>query len=264
MKITVKDILNKKIAREKISVLTAYDAPFAALEEECGVDILLVGDSVGMVLLGHASTRPVTMKEILHHTKAVSRTSKSSLIVADMPFGSYENGAAEAVANARQLIKEGGAHAVKLEGGREEAKVVSALVKAKIPIMGHLGLTPQSVEFLGGYKIQGKSTQAAKRIFEDAKLLDRLGVFAIVLECVPAVLAKKITKAVKVPTIGIGAGPDCDGQVLVVNDLLGMNGNSKYRFVREYAKLRPVMKRAIQRYVGDVKTGRFPSKKESF
>lgn len=264
MKITVKDILDKKKRGEKITVLTCYDAMFAKLEEECGIDVLLVGDSLGMILLGHKSTRPVTMSEMLHHTKAVSRVSRTSLIVADMPYGSYEGGPKEAVINARKLIKEGGAHAVKLEGGAEESAVISALVKAKIPVMGHLGLMPQSVELFGGYKIQGRHPEAAKKILNDAKILAKLGVFSIVLECVPAQLAKKITKAVKVPTIGIGAGKDCDGQVLVVNDLLGMSGNSRYQFVREYAKLHSIMKNAIQSYVKDVKSGKFPSPKESF
>ncbi len=264
MKVTVKDILDKKKRGEKITVLTCYDAMFAKLEEECGIDVLLVGDSLGMILLGHKTTRPVTMSEMLHHTKAVNRASRTSLIVADMPYGSYEGGPKEAVVNARKLVKEGGAHAVKLEGGSEECEVISALVKAKIPVMGHLGLLPQSVELYGGYKVQGRQPAAAKKIFQDAKLLAGLGVFSIVLECVPAQLAKKITKAVKVPTIGIGAGKDCDGQVLVVNDLLGMSGNSRYQFVREYAKLHGIMKDAIERYVKDVKTGKFPSPKESF
>jgi len=264
MKITVKDILDKKKKREKIVALTAYDSLFAELEEECGIDILLVGDSVGMVLLGLPSTQTVTMQQMLHHVKAVSRVSKHSLIVVDMPYGSYEGGPVEALQNARQLIKEGGAHAVKVEGGREIAKVIETLVKSKIPVMGHLGLTPQSLEFFGGYKIQGRDIQEAKRILDDAKLLTRLGVFSIVLECVPLMLAQKITLSVKVPTIGIGAGPGCDGQVLVVTDLLGMGPNPHYRFVRQFANLRPVIRRAIEGYIRDVKTGKFPTIKESF
>ncbi|MBI4398857.1 MAG: 3-methyl-2-oxobutanoate hydroxymethyltransferase [Candidatus Omnitrophica bacterium] len=264
MRLTVKDIIDKKKKHEKITALTAYDALFAKLEEEAGVDILLVGDSLGMVLLGLPSTRPVSLAQMMHHLKAVSRVSHKSLIVADMPYGTYEGSPERAVKNALSLIKEGGAHAVKLEGGREEAKTISALVASKIPVMGHLGLTPQSVEFFGGYKIQGRSTRDARKIFADARLLAGLGVFSLVLECVPKNLASKITQSVRVPTIGIGAGTGCDGQVLVVTDLLGMGEGRQYRFVREYATLRPVMLAAIRSYIEDVHSGKFPGRKESF
>ncbi len=264
MKLTVKDILDKKKKKEKIVVLTAYDALFASLQEECDVDVLLVGDSLGMVLLGHSSTVPVTLRDMIHHTKAVSRGSKNSLIVADMPYGVCEQGPEHTVRSALRLIKEGGAHAVKIEGGQEKKKQIQALAEAGIPVMGHLGLTPQSVEKLGGYRVQGKQAKDAAKIEKDALFLEKAGAFSIVLECVPRLLAKRISKKLKIPTIGIGAGSDCDGQVLVTQDLLGMGENSCYRFVRQYTNLRKTIKKSIQSYVSDVRSGKFPNAKESF
>jgi len=264
MKITVKDIIQRKKTKEKIVVLTAYDSLFAQLEEECGVDVLLVGDSLGMVLLGHSSTVPVTVRDMVHHTKAVSRVTRKSLVVADLPFGSCEQGSEHVVRSALRLIKEGGAQAVKIEGAETREKEIKALVKAGIPVMGHLGLTPQSSERLGGYKVQGKQPKEALQIIKEANLLEKWGAFSIVLECVPSQLAKKITQKISIPTIGIGAGKDCDGQVLVIYDLLGMGGNSKYRFVREYVNMRSKIKKSINSFISDVQTGDFPNKEESF
>ena len=263
-RITVKDILNRKQKdRRKITVLTAYDFPFAKLVDEAGMDIVLVGDSVGMVCLGYETTLPVTMREMLHHVKAVRRAVKCALLVADMPFGSYQ-GIESAIRNAKRFLKEAGAEAVKLEGGKRILAQVKALIRAGIPVMGHLGMTPQSVNQLGGYKVQGKTKQEADQIFEDAKELEQAGVFSIVLECVPVSLAKRITKALKIPTIGIGAGPDTDGQVLVLHDLLGFESTIRPRFVRRYAELNQEIHKALVHYRNDVLAKKFPTLRESF
>ena len=264
MNISAKSIRERKSKGKAIVCLTAYDHPIARLLDEIGVDIVLVGDSLGTVLLGYDSTCSVTMREMLHHTKAVSRAVKNSLIVSDMPFGSYESSYEKAVRNAERLIKEGGAQAVKLEGGVSMAKTVAAMTQRGIAVMGHVGLTPQSAQSLGGYKVQGKTPEEAARVLSDALALDQAGCFAIVLECVPADLAKRITNKVSVPTIGIGAGPDCDGQILVTHDLLGFTNSPKPKFVRTYADLHTVMKKAVTQFKKDVIVGKYPSAKESY
>lgn len=259
---TPKKIYSKKTDREKITVLTAYDFPFAKIIDRAGLDAILVGDSLGMTVLGHETTLPVTMQDMVHHTKATARGVKNALVIGDLPYKSYLN-AASAVKNAKLLMK-AGAGAVKLEGGKKVEKQVRALLKAKIPVMGHLGMTPQSVKEFGGYKVQGRDPKKAELILREAVLLDKIGVFAMVLECVPAELAEKITKAVKCPTIGIGAGAAVDGQVLVLHDLLGFESSVKPRFVRRYANLDEEVFRAVSEYKNDVLTGHFPIKEESY
>ncbi len=261
--LTVKSIYDKKKKKEKITALTAYDALLARILDEQEIDIILVGDSVGMVLLGYDTTVPVTMREMLHHTKAVSRGVKHALIVADMPFGSYDT-VERALRNAKRFIQEAGANAVKLEGGQRVQKQIHALVQNGFPVIGHLGMTPQTASQLGGYRVQGRDKKHADEILKDALLLDRLGVFSLVLECVPAALAQKITKKIKCPTIGIGAGQKTDGQVLVTHDMLGFSSSVHPRFVRRYAALEAQIKHAVSEYRKDVLNGRFPSKKESF
>ncbi len=263
MRITIKAIREKKARKEKIAVLTAYDYPTAQLLDEAGLDIVLVGDSLGMVMLGYESTVPVSMREMLHHTRAVSRAVKHALVVGDMPLGSYET-PERALRNALRFMKEGGADAVKLEGGERIQPQVVQLVRAGIPVMGHLGMTPQTASQLGGYRVQGRDSKEAQKIFRDALLLEKLGVFALVLECVPASLAKKISRKIKCPVIGIGAGPDTDGQVLVLHDMLGFEGAVRPKFVRRYAALGKTVREAAGAYVRDVRSGKFPSDKESF
>lgn len=257
-------LIEKKANNEKITMLTAYDYSTAKILDEAGVDVLLVGDSLAMVALGYDSTIPVTMDEMLHHTRAVSKGVKNALVVGDMPFMSYQISKKDAIKNAGRFLKEAGANAVKLEGGREVAKKVRKIVDAGIPVMGHLGLTPQSVNQLGGYKVQGKEEKAAKKIISDAKELEEAGVFSIVLECVPSELAKIITESVSIPTIGIGAGVHCDGQVLVTNDMLGMFTDFTPKFVKQYAKLHEEIKASVEEYISDIKLGKFPTKKHSF
>ncbi len=264
MRLTVKEITDKKAKGEKIVTLTAYDFSMAGLLDQAGVDILLVGDSLGMVCLGYDSTVPVTMRDMLHHTKAVSRAAKHSLVVADMPFGSFQRSPESAVRNAVRLLKEGGADAVKIEGGSERLGLVNSLRSADISVMGHLGLTPQKATELGGYKLQGKEPEAARRMVEDAKGLEKAGVFALVLECVPADLARRITETIKIPTIGIGAGSHCDGQVLVLYDFLGLQEAIRPRFVRVYAPVGEIIKKAVKNYRKDVQEGKYPSLAESF
>lgn len=261
---TAKDIREMKGSGKRITCLTAYDFPTAELLDEAGIDIVLVGDSLGTVLLGYESTCAVTMREMLHHTKAVSRAVKHSLVVADMPFGSYESSADKALRSARRFIQEAGAAAVKLEGGTRMAGIVAELVRSGISVMGHIGLTPQSAPSLGGYKVQGKTSEEAEKIAADARTLDEAGVFALVLECIPSALAERITSEVRVPTIGIGAGPTCDGQVLVINDMLGLYDGPRPKFVRRYADLRPVIRQAIRRFQDDVLEGRYPTLDESY
>jgi len=263
LKLTVKSIHDKK-GKEKIVALTAYDFPFARILDESGVDIVLVGDSLGMVLLGYESTVRVTMREMIHHTKAVSRAVKCALIVGDMPFGSYQGSAEQAYRSARRFIQEGGADAVKLEGGSAVVKTIEKLIRSSIPVMGHLGMTPQTATSLGGYKVQGREPKQASQILEDAQRLEEAGAFAIVLECVPRGLAERITKKVSCPTIGIGAGPKTDGQILVLHDMLGFEGAVHPRFVRRYAQLEKTARRAVSGYLQDVRRGNFPSLRESF
>jgi 3-methyl-2-oxobutanoate hydroxymethyltransferase len=245
-------------------MLTAYDYSTALVVDEAGIDMILIGDSLGMVMLGYDSTVPVTMDDMLHHTKAVTRATEHAMVIADMPFMSYQGSQDEAVVNAGRLLKEAGAHGIKLEGGREVADVTRRIVSAGIPVMGHLGLTPQSVHQLGGYKVQGKHKEAAERIFEDAKILEKAGAFSIVLECVPEKLAKEITDSLAISTIGIGAGIHCDGQVLVVNDMLGMFEKFTPKFVKKYANLNADMRKAVSEYIDEVKSEAFPGKEHSF
>ncbi|AZR74655.1 3-methyl-2-oxobutanoate hydroxymethyltransferase [Anoxybacter fermentans] len=263
-KITIKTLIEMKERGEKITALTAYDVQTARLVDEAGVELILVGDSLGMVVLGYENTLPVTMEEMVHHTKAVVRGTERALVIADMPFMSYQTGVKDALVNAGRLMKEAGAHGVKLEGGREVLPQVETLVKAGIPVLGHLGLTPQSVHQLGGFKVQGKDQLQAERLKREAKELEDAGAFAIVLECIPAILAREISESLTIPTIGIGAGPYCDGQILVTQDLLGMDANFKPRFVRRYVNLHQIITQAVKEYITDVKMQNFPDEKESF
>jgi 3-methyl-2-oxobutanoate hydroxymethyltransferase len=263
-KITTAVIRGMKKKGEKITMLTAYDYAMASVLDDVGIEMLLVGDSLGMVVLGYDSTLPVTMNDMLHHTRAVSRGTKSAMVVADMPFLSYQCSVEDAVRNAGRFLQEAGAHAVKLEGGREVAESVQRMTSAGIPVVGHLGLTPQSVQQFGGFKIQGKEKSAAERIAEDAKILEDAGAFSIVLECVPASLAQRITDSLSIPTIGIGAGAGCDGQVLVVNDMLGMYERFVPKFVKQYANLNSSIREAVKAYLEEVKKGSFPDEEHSF
>ncbi len=253
-----------KSDHKKITALTAYDYPFAKILDEAGIDIILVGDSLGNVVLGYENTLPVTMDEMIHHTRAVGRGVKKALLVGDMPFGSYQESLSECLRNATRFIKEAGVKAVKLEGGRIISEKIKALVDAGIPVMGHVGLTPQSVHRFGGYKIQGRGQKAAKEILEDAEFVEKAGAFSIVLEGIPYTLGKQITGRLSIPTIGIGAGPYCDGQVLVLHDLLGLSGDFKPKFVRSYANVGEDVLKAVKKYKKDIQQGKFPSMKESF
>lgn len=263
-KMTVKDILAMKEQGRKIAMLTAYDASMARMIDQAGADILLVGDSLGNVLLGYDSTVPVTMEEMLHHARAVSRGREKALIVGDMPFGSYQSDITEAVDNGIRFMKEAGCDAVKLEGGEEMCDVVRALVRAGVPVMGHIGLTPQTAGQLGGFKVQGRDLESARKMVADAKALADAGVFSIVLECVPGELAGIVTRSIAVPTIGIGAGAECDGQVLVINDLLGMFEKFVPSFVKQYANLAPQIKQAIAAYCEEVQEGVYPGEEHTF
>lgn len=262
--VTISTLLDMKRKGVKIAMLTAYDFPTARLAEEAGVDVILVGDSVGMTKLGYESTLPVTIDEMVHHTKAVKRGTTRALLVADMPYLSYEIDLKEAVRNAGRLLKEGGAHAVKVEGGMEVASTVKEFLKINVPVFGHLGLTPQAVNRLGGYKVQGRSPEAAEKILTEARILEGAGCCAVVLECVPADLAKEITKRLQIPTIGIGAGPHCDGQVLVSDDMLGLTESGPTKFVKRYADLRGQSLKAIGDYCREVRDGSFPGPEHSF
>lgn len=263
-KFTVKSFQDAKDGNRKITMLTAYDYSMAKMVDEAGIDAILIGDSLGMVFQGNDSTLPVTVDDIIYHTRAVVKGAKRALIVSDMPFMSYHVSPEEAVRNAGRLVKEGGAHAVKLEGGVKYAKVIEAIVDAQIPVMGHIGLTPQSVNAFGGFKVQGKDEAAARQIIEDAKAIEKAGVFAITLEGIPAKLAKMVTEAVSVPTIGIGAGRDCDGQVLVINDMLGMFSDFVPKFVKQYAKLNIDINSALKAYIEEVGNGSFPTDSHTF
>lgn len=249
---------------EKLTCLTAYDYPFAKIVDEAGVDIILVGDSMGNVIHGYGNTIPVTLDEILSATKAVKRGADRALIVSDMPYGSYHTGDNKAVRNALKLLKGGGAEAIKLEGGRNRVGLVKRLVDEEIPVMAHIGLTPQSVHKLGGYSVQGKSADAAKILIEDAKMLEEAGAFAVVLELVPREVAEIVTQELTISTVGIGAGAGCDIQVVVIHDLVGLSFGRLPRFVRQYANIREVMTDAITNWMNDVKNGNYPSDKESY
>ena len=263
-KITTATFGDMKQKKEKITVLTAYDYSMAKLLEEAGVECLLVGDSLGMTMLGYEDTLAVTMDDMIHHTKAVRRGVKDAMVVADMPFLSYHISDEEAVRNAGRFIKEAGAHAVKLEGGFAVKSRVEAILSAQIPVMGHIGLTPQSVNVFGGFKVQGKSEEQAKKLIEEAKLLESLGCFAIVLECVPEKLATLISEQLHIPTIGIGAGAGCDGQVLVIQDMLGMYTAMTPKFVKQYVNLKDYIVDAVKSYCDEVKSGAFPELKHTF
>ncbi len=262
-KITTHTLRQKKARGEPITMLTAYDFPTAQAIDRAGVDAILVGDSLGMVVLGYDSTLPVTMEDMLHHSKAVARGAKLAHLIGDMPFMSYQVDAREAVRNAGRFLQEGGMDAVKLEGGRDMAPTITAIVSAGIPVMGHIGLTPQSVHQLGGYKTQGKSAEAAKRLIEDAYILEEAGCYAIVLEAIPDRVAELISQRLAIPTIGIGAGAGCDGQVLVTHDLLGLFDRFTPKFVRKYASLHAEMSRAFADYIADVQAHQFPAPEHS-
>jgi len=261
---TIKDITRMKKAGEKITMLTAYDASFAQLLDSAGVDVLLVGDSLGMVLLGYESTVPVSMDEMIHHASAVKRGTQNALLVGDMPFMSYQVSIEEAVRNGGRFLKEAGCDAVKLEGGIEVCETVQALVRAGISVMGHIGLTPQTAGQLGGYRVQGKDAESARKLLADAQALEKAGAFGVVLECIPDSLAGLITESLTIPTIGIGAGVNCDGQVLVSHDLLGMFEKFVPSFVKKYANLAPQMKEAVTSFMEEVRSGQYPDDEHSF
>ncbi len=268
-KVTVPDILSRKshptgASPTKITCLTAYDYPTARLLDEAGVDIILVGDSVGMVVLGYENTLPVTMEEMLHHTRAVRRGVRRALLVADMPYGSFHLSLEESVRSAVRFMKEASAEAVKIEGGERRLELISRFVEAEIPVMSHIGLTPQSLHALGGFRVQGKTTEAADQLVRDAHAVEAAGAFSIVLESVPREIAARITQDLRIPTIGIGAGPECDGQVLVFHDLMGLTQGSVPKFARRYANLAESISRGAREYCDDVHSGRFPSDAESY
>jgi 3-methyl-2-oxobutanoate hydroxymethyltransferase len=270
-KITVPDLLQRKSQTagshsnfQKITCLTAYDYPTARLLDEAGVDVILVGDSLGMVMLGHDNTLSVTIDEMLHHTRAVRHGTRRALLVADMPYGSYHADLGESLRNAMRFVKEAGAEAVKVEGGERRLELISRLTEAEIPVMGHVGLTPQSLNALGGYRVQGKTADAAEQLIRDARAVEAAGAFAVVLEAVPRELAAQVTRELRIPTIGIGAGPDCDGQILVVHDLLGLTFGQTPKFARQYANVSEIISKAVREYCDDVREGGFPSDGESY
>lgn len=262
-KVTTLTLRQKKERGEPITMLTAYDYPTALAMDQAGVDAILVGDSLAMVVLGYENTLPVTMEEMLHHSRAVARGAKSALLIGDMPFMSYQVSVEEATRNAGRFLQQGGMDAVKLEGGRERAEAVRSIISAGIPVMGHIGLTPQSINQLGGFRAQGKTAIAARHLVEDALALEEAGCFSLVLESVPARLAELISKKISIPTIGIGAGAGCDGQVLVTHDLLGLFDRFTPKFVKKYADLHRQMQRAFTDYIEDVETKRFPAQEHT-
>lgn len=264
MKNTVSTFREQKAKGEKISMLTAYDYSTAKLMDEAGINGILVGDSLGMVVLGYEDTLPVTMEDMIHHTAAVCRGAKNTLVVGDMPFMSYQVSVEEAVYNAGRLMKEGRCQAVKLEGAASVCPQIRAITNASIPVMAHIGLTPQSINALGGFKVQGKSEEAAKKLLEDAKAVEEAGAFAVVLECVPAKLAELISKSISIPTIGIGAGAGCDGQILVYQDMLGLFSDFTPKFVKKYANVGEMMTQAFRDYIADVQEGSFPAPEHTF
>lgn len=264
MKNTVMTFQRQKDEQKKITMLTAYDYSTAKVMDNAGINGILVGDSLGMVMLGYEDTLSVTMEDIIHHTKAVARGAKNALVVADMPFMSYQTSVYDAVYNAGRLMKEGRCQAVKLEGGAAVCPQIKAIVAASIPVMAHIGLTPQSVNAFGGFKVQGKSEEAAKRILAEAKQVEAAGAFAVVLECVPAKLAELVTKSVNIPTIGIGAGAGCDGQILVYQDMLGMFGDFKPKFVKQFAHVGAEMEKGIKAYIAETQNRTFPAQEHTF
>ncbi|MEE8348950.1 MAG: 3-methyl-2-oxobutanoate hydroxymethyltransferase [Acidobacteriota bacterium] len=263
-RLRIPDVKKKKQEGQKVTMLTAYDFLLAKILDEAGIDILLVGDSVGMVLLGYETTLPVTLEMMIHHSQAVSRGVQRALVVADMPFLSYQVSVSEAVRNAGRLIQEGGVAAVKIEGGRVMADVTRRLVEVGIPVMGHLGLLPQSVHQLGGFRVQARDQEAAEKLEEDAVILEEAGAFSIVLESIPADLAQQVTSRLSIPTIGIGAGPHCDGQVLVSHDAFGLSQGRTPSFVKQYAELGTELRKAAKAYISDVGAGQFPSQEHCF
>lgn len=264
MKNTVITFKKNKAEGNKLSMVTAYDYTMAKIIDETEINGILVGDSLGMVTLGYDSTLAVTVEDMIHHGKAVMRGVKNTLVVIDMPFMSYHNTLEEAVANAGRIIKETGAHSVKVEGGREIVHKVKAIVEAQIPVMGHLGLTPQSLNVMGGFKVQGKSEEAARKMIEDAKALEEAGAFAIVLECIPEKLAELVERSISIPTIGIGSGSVCSGQILVYQDMLNMYGDFKPKFVKTFADAGSVMREGFERYIAEVRKGTFPAEEHTF
>ncbi len=263
-KVTINDLLKKKSEGGKITMLTAYDFPFARIVDEAGVDAILVGDSLAMVVQGLENTLPVTMDEMLYHTKMVSRAAEHAMVVGDMPFMSYQVSVPDAVWNAGRFLKEAGAQAVKIEGGSEVLEHIRAMTRAEIPVMAHIGLTPQSIHRMGGYKVQGKTEEARKRLIEEALAVEEAGAFALILEAIPMELAETITEKLTIPTIGIGAGPHCDGQVLVIHDLLGMFERFVPKFAKRYASLKDDALKAVKSYIDEVERGDFPSEEQSF
>jgi len=262
-KVSAPSLRSSKERGEKLVCLTAYDYPTARIVDEAGIDIILVGDSLGNVVLGYGNTVPVTLEEILIHLKAVRRAVQRALLVADMPYGTFHTGDDDAVRNALRLVKEGGAEAIKLEGGHKRVHLVKRLVDEEISVMGHIGLTPQSINQLGAYRVQGKTAETARQLLDDARAMEDAGAFAVVLEVVPREIAQLITESLSIPTIGIGAGSHCDIQVLVIHDMLGLSFGKQARFVRPYANLREVMTDAVTRYADDVRNGTYPSDAES-
>jgi len=261
---TINDFLEKKKEGKKITMLTAYDYPFARIVDEAGIDAILVGDSLGMVVQGLENTLPVTMDEMIYHTKMVTRAVKDAMVIGDMPFMSYQTGISEAVKNAGRFLKEAGASAVKIEGGAEIAEHIRALTKSDIPVMAHIGLTPQSVHRMGGYKVQGKTEGAAKKLIEEAHIVENAGAFSLLLEAIPMGLAKRITEELSIPTIGIGAGPHCDGQILVLHDVIGLFERFVPKFVKQYANVKEDTLKAIKTYREEIEKGIFPSRDQSF
>lgn len=264
MKNTVLTLQQQKENGDKITMLTAYDYSTAKLMEEAGINTILVGDSLGMVMLGYDDTIPVTMEDMIHHTRAVTRATKDTFVIGDMPFMSYHVSTEQAVTNAGRLMKEGGCQAVKLEGGAKVCEQIRAIVDAQIPVCAHIGLTPQSINAFGGFKVQGKTEEAARQVIEDAKAVEAAGAFMVVLECVPAKLAKIISETIHIPTIGIGAGAGCDGQVLVYQDMLNLYGGFKPKFVKHFANIGDMMKEAFAEYSKEVKEGTFPADEHTF
>jgi len=264
-KITIPFLQGKKKKKEKIVALTAYDFPVAKILDEAGIDLILVGDSLGMVVLGYENTIPVTMEEMIHHTKPVARAAKSALIIGDMPYFSFHLSIEESVYNASRFLKEGGAVGVKIEGAsKKRLRLIEALVDAEIPVMGHVGLTPQSIHHLGQFKVKGGEIEEAKKIIKDAQNLEKAGVFSVVLECVPLQVARVITEKLTIPTIGIGAGPYCDGQILVFHDLVGYSNGYLPKFVKKYASLHEMISKAVRSYIDDVRRGDFPDDSHSY
>ena len=262
--VTIQDLLKKKAEKKKITMLTAYDYPFAMMVDEAGIDAIIVGDSVGMVVQGYDNTLPVTMDEMIYHTKIVSRAVKNAMVIGDLPFMSYQTGIREALKNAGRFLKEAGAAAIKIEGGIEVAEHIRAMTRSDIPVMAHIGLTPQSIHRMGGYRVQGRTAASAKRLREEAHVAEEAGAFSLLLEAIPVALAKRITKELSIPTIGIGAGPHCDGQVLVLHDVVGLFERFLPKFAKRYTNLREEAVSAIRLYKEEVEKGIFPSKDHSY